>query len=230
MTLSVLIPVYNEKNTISEILRKIDEVDLKNLGFNKEIIIVDDGSNDGTADILKTLEGKYKIIYRSKNQGKGAAIRTGLKEVSGDYLIIQDADLEYDPKDYNILLRPFLEDNAQVVYGSRILGSKKHGSLAYYWGGLGVTLATNIICGIKITDEPTCYKVFKRDLLNSLNLQCRGFEFCPEVTAKIARRKIKIFEVPISYNPRGKQEGKKINWKDGFVAIWTLLKYRFWYN
>jgi len=142
-------------------------------------------------------------------------------------VIIQDADLEYDPNDYNKLLTPILENKAEVVYGSRILSNAKHGKLAFYLGGRLVTLATNIIYGLKLTDEPTCYKVFKRDLLNSLNLECDGFEFCPEVTAKIAKKGIKIYEVPISYNARNKSEGKKINWKDGVVALWTLLKYRF---
>lgn len=226
MKLSIIIPAYNEEKTIEELVKRVFEVKLPG---QKEIIAVDDGSKDKTLEILQNLQVKYGVVVVSltKNSGKGAAIREGLKNTTGDLVIIQDADLEYDPKDYSSLLKPFFEDNAQVVYGSRILGSKKHGSLAYYWGGLGVTFATNIICGIKITDEPTCYKVFKKELLNSLDLKCRGFEFCPEVTAKIARRKIRIFEVPISYNPRGKEDGKKINWKDGFVAIWTLLKYRF---
>lgn len=226
MKLSIIIPAYNEEKTIEELIKRVFEVKLP---AQKEIIAVNDGSKDKTLEILQNLQAKYGVVVVSltKNSGKGAAIREGLKNTTGDLVIIQDADLEYDPEDYSSLLKPFFEDNAQVVYGSRILGSKKHGSLAYYWGGLGVTFATNIICGIKITDEPTCYKVFKKELLNSLDLKCRGFEFCPEVTAKIARRKIRIFEVPISYNPRGKEDGKKINWKDGFVAIWTLLKYRF---
>jgi glycosyltransferase involved in cell wall biosynthesis len=224
MKLSIIIPAYNEEKTIEELVKRVFEVELP---VQKEIIAVDDGSADKTLQILQNLQAKYGIVVAglAKNSGKGAAIREGLKKATGDLVIIQDADLEYDPGDYNSLLKPFFEDNAQVVYGSRILGSKKRGKLTYYLGGLGVTLAANIICGIKITDEPTCYKVFKRDLINSLDLKCRGFEFCPEVTAKIARRKIKIFEVPISYNPRSKQDGKKINWKDGFAAIWTLLKY-----
>lgn len=228
MTLSVLIPVYNEKNTISEILRKIDEVDLKNLGFNKEIIIVDDGSNDGTADILKTLEGKYKIIYRSKNQGKGAAIRTGLKEVSGDYLIIQDADLEYDPKDYKKLLEIALKNNAEVVYGSRLTNHRNQFSYtSYYLGGIFLNFATNFLYGTKITDESTGYKLFKTEVIKSISLKCQRFEFCPEVTAKIAKKGIKIYEAPINYYPRHIKEGKKIKWRDGVVALWTLIKYKF---
>ncbi|HQK63758.1 MAG TPA: glycosyltransferase family 2 protein [Candidatus Staskawiczbacteria bacterium] len=224
MKLSIIIPAYNEEKTIEELVKRVFDVELP---VQKEIIAVDDGSKDKTLKILQNFQAKYGVVVVSlpKNSGKGAAIREGLKKATGDLVIIQDADLEYDPEDYNSLIKPFFEDNAQVVYGSRILGSKKHGSLAYYWGGLGVTFATNIICGIKITDEPTCYKMFKKDLLDSLDLRAKGFEFCPEVTAKIAKRKIKIFEVPISYNPRGKSEGKKIKWKDGFIAIWILLKY-----
>lgn len=226
MKLSIIIPAYNEENTIEEIIKRVSDVELP---VEKEIIVIDDKSTDKTAEILRQIQPKYSLIWAEnpKNMGKGAAIRIGLKKASGDFVIIQDADLEYDPKDYKNLLKPFFEQNAQVVYGSRNLGKNKHGKLSFYIGGLGVTVATNLICRIKITDEPTCYKVFKRDLLDSLNLQTNGFEFCPEVTAKIAKCGIKIFEVPISYNPRSRSEGKKIKWKDGFVAIWTLLKYRF---
>jgi len=229
MKLSIIIPAYNEEKTIEEIIKRVSRVLLP---VSKEIIAVDDKSTDKTLEILEGLRDKYSlvIVRHSENSGKGSAIRSGLKKASGDFVIIQDADLEYNPEDYEKLLKPFLENNAQVVYGSRIMGGKKRGKLAFYLGGRGVTLMTNIICGINITDEPTCYKVFKKDLLDSLDLQSKGFEFCPEVTAKIAKRKIKIFEVPISYNPRGKSEGKKIKGRDRFVAIWTLLKSRFWYN
>jgi glycosyltransferase involved in cell wall biosynthesis len=227
MKLSIIIPVYNEEKTISEILKKVDDVLLP--GFEKEIIIIDDKSSDGTLIVLEKLKNQYDFILlkHQQNMGKGAAIRTGISKATGDFVIIQDADLEYDPNDYSKLLIPFLEKNAQVVYGSRILGTKKRGKLSFYLGGRLVTLATNIIYGINITDEPTCYKVFKRELINSLNLESNGFEFCPEVTAKIAKRGIKIYEVPISYFPRNKSEGKKIKWKDGVVALWTLLKHRF---
>jgi len=226
--LSVIIPAYNEERTIEELIKRVGAVLLSN-NIEKEIIVVDDGSIDNTLNILENLKNQYKLVLvkHQKNQGKGAAIRTGILKATGDFVVIQDADLEYDPNDYNKLLVPFFENKAEVVYGSRILGSKNHGRIAFYLGGLGVTLATNIICGINITDEPTCYKVFKKDLLDSLNLETNGFEFCPEVTAKIAKRKIKIFEVPISYHPRGKSEGKKIKWRDGFIALWTLVKYRF---
>jgi glycosyltransferase involved in cell wall biosynthesis len=228
MKLSIIIPAYNEEKTIEALIKKVSEVFLEK-SLEKEIIVVDDGSSDNTLNILEKIKNKYNFILEKhfKNQGKGSAIRTGIKKATGDFIIIQDADLEYDPNDYNKLLVPFFENDAKVVYGSRILGSKKHGKWIFYLGGRGVTLATNIICQINITDEPTCYKVFERDLLNSLDLKCNGFEFCPEVTAKIAKRRIKIFEVPISYNPRAKSEGKKISWKDGFIALWTLLRYRF---
>ena len=228
MTLSVLLPVFNEKNTISPILKKIDEVDLGDLGFDKEIIIVDDGSTDGTADILRRLGDKYKIIYHSKNQGKGAAIRTGLKEASGDYLIIQDADLEYDPRDYRKLLGAALKNNAKVVYGSRLTNPQnKFSYTSYYLGGVFLNFATNFLYGTKITDESTCYKLFKTEVIKSIPLKCQRFEFCPEVTAKIAKKGIKIYEAPINYYPRHINEGKKIKWRDGVVALWTLIKYKF---
>lgn len=227
MKLSVIIPAYNEEKTISEILKKVNAVLLPN--FEKEIIIIDDKSSDNTLNVLESLKNQYNFILlkHQQNKGKGAAIRTGVLKATGDFVIIQDADLEYEPDEYKKLLLPFLEKKAEVVYGSRILGTKKRGKLSFYLGGRIITMATNLIYGIKITDEPTCYKVFKRDLLNSLNLESNGFEFCPEVTAKIAKRRIKIYEVPISYFPRDKSEGKKIKWKDGIIALWTLLKYRF---
>lgn len=229
MKLSIIIPAFNEEKTIEELIKRVSEVLLP---VEKEIIAIDDKSIDSTLQILKKIQPEYRflLVEHSKNMGKGSAIRSGLKKVTGDLVVIQDADLEYNPEDYNVLLKPFFEQNARVVYGSRHLARNKRGKLAFYIGGLGVTWAANLICGIKITDEPTCYKVFKKDLLNSLNLQAKGFEFCAEVTAKIARQKIKIFEVPISYNPRSKEDGKKISWKDGFAAVWTLFKYRFWYN
>ena len=228
MVLSILIPVFNEENTILKILKKIEEVNLSYLGFEKEVIIVDDGSTDGTGEILENLNQEYKIIYHSKNQGKGAAIRTALQYASGDYTIIQDADLEYDPEDYKKLLGYALKNNAEVVYGSRLLNHNNEFSYtSYYYGGLALNWFTNIICGIKITDESTGYKMFKTGILKSMPLKCEGFEFCPEVTARIARRGIKIYEVPISYTPRHKKEGKKIKWRDGIKALWFLIKYRF---
>jgi len=228
MILSIIIPVYNEKNTISEILKKIEQVNLNDFSFEKEIIIVDDGSADGTTDILKEIEKKYKVIYQYKNLGKGSAIRAALKEVSGDYVIIQDADLEYDPKDYKQIIECALKNNAQVVYGSRRLNPKnKPRYMSYYLGGIFLNWATKIISGTKISDESTCYKLFETELIKSIPLKCDGFEFCPEITAKIVKRKIKIFEVPINYYPRSKEEGKKIKWRDGLKALWILIKCKF---
>jgi len=237
MKLSIVIPVFNEEKTVSEILRRIEEVDLSQLGFEKEIIIVDDGSTDGTRQILKGFEDKYKVIYHSQNQGKGMATRTGLGRVTGDYVIIQDADLEYDPQDYKKLLSLAIQNKAEVVYGYRELNSKdkpSHWSYydrlsrwSYYAGGIVLNWLTNIILGIKIKDESTCYKLFKTETIKSIPLESKRFEFCPEITAKVVKRGIKIYEVPISYTPRSKKEGKKINWRDGVVALWTLIKYKF---
>ncbi len=214
MKLSIIIPVYNERKTILEILKRVEKANLSDLCVEKEIIIVDDNSTDGTREILKKLKGKnYKIIYHERNKGKGACIKTALKKVTGDYVIIQDADLEYDPEDYRKILECAMKENAQVVYGSRILNPKnKKSSFIYYLGGRIISFLTNLLYKTKITDEATGYKLFKTELIKSLNLESDGFEFCPEVTAKIAKRKIKIYEVPINYYPRSKKEGKKIKW------------------
>lgn len=202
---------------------------LENVDIEKEIIIVDDGSTDGTREILRKLgRDKYKIIYQPKNQGKGMAIREGLKYVTADVVIIQDADLEYDPQDYHVLLKPILRGEASVVYGSRWL--KKHClSRPFNLFKLGtwlLTWITNFLYRAGITDEPTCYKVFKAEVIKGLPLKCRRFEFCPEVTAKICKRGYRIHEVPISYNARSFSEGKKVNWIDGLHALWVLLKNR----
>ena len=222
----MIIPVYNEKKTLPKLLKKIEGVK----SINKEIIIVDDGSEDSTRDFLKKVKDKYKVIFHEKNKGKGTAIRTGLKHATGDIVIIQDADLEYDPNDYNKLIKPIIEGKANVVYGSRRLQKQKeeYANIGFYIGGITINLIANILYpNLHITDEATCYKVFKADVIKNLNLKCKRFEFCPEVTAKLAKRKIKIMEIPISYHPRSVEEGKKINWKDGIEAIWTLLKYKF---
>ena len=195
----------------------------------KEIILVDDGSGDGSEKILQGLEGDkdIKILRHSINRGKGAAIITGLQEAEGDVTLIQDADLEYDPAEYPQLLAPFERDSeVQVVYGSRILRKNARSSFLFYWGGRALSLITNLFYGSSVTDEPTGYKVFSTKLLKQLNLESTGFEFCPEVTAKLLLRKIPICEVPISYSPRSWEEGKKIHWTDGLRAIWVLLKYR----
>jgi len=224
--LSVIIPVYNEKATVKKVIEKVLAVPIE-----KEIIIVDDGSTDGTKEILASMEKEktpgIRIIFQSVNMGKGFAIRRAIPEVKGEYVVIQDADLEYDPMDFLELIRPLEEGKSEVVYGSRILGRNPKSSFSFYAGGRFLSFLTNMLYGTSITDEPTCYKMFKSDLLKSLDLHCRGFEFCPEVTAKIAKRRIKILELPIKYRPRTKREGKKINWKDGLIAIWTLIRYRF---
>ena len=226
MKLSVVIPVYNEKATLEEIVRRVQATPIE-----KEIIIVDDGSTDGTNNLLENIakpsSNSIRIIRHETNKGKGAAIIRGLEEVKGDLTIIQDADLEYDPNDYKTLLELFKNDHVQVVYGSRNLKKNDRSSFAFYWGGRLLSWITNIIYGSNVTDEATGYKVFRTSLLKDLDLKSTGFDFCPEVTAKILRRKIKIFEVPISYNPRLWHEGKKIRWIDGFTAIWVLVKYRF---
>lgn len=206
-------------------------------GIEKELIIVDDFSTDGTREFLKKYMGNcnipqgtevVKVLFHDKNLGKGMAIRTGLKNVTGDMVIIQDADLEYDPNDYLKLVKPIVEDGADVVYGSRLLSHKnKKSYLRYFIGGQLVTWLTNLLYRSSLTDEPTCYKLFHTNVLKSIKLNCTRFEFCPEVTAKIRKKGIEITEVPISYEPRKIKEGKKIRWMDGLEAIWTLLRYRF---
>jgi len=225
--LSIIVPVYNEVKTIREVIRRIQAVG----EVEKEIIIVDDGSNDGTRQELETLGMErlenITILFHKRNLGKGTAIRTGLEHAHGEIVIIQDADLEQDPADYPYLLEPFRNPEIQVVYGSRILGSNPRPSWSFYWGVRLLTWITNLLYGANITDEATGYKVFRTALLRELDLESVGFEFCPEVTAKVLRQGMQIYEVPIFYQPRSKEEGKKIRWKDGAVAIWTLLKYRF---
>jgi len=222
--LSILIPVYNEKDTILEILSRV-----KGVKFPKEIVIVDDYSTDGTRDLLKNLcDPEIQVILHDKNRGKGAAIRTALDQVRGDVVLIQDADLEYDPKDYPTLLEPILNGLAEVVYGSRFLGGPHRVLLFWhYFGNLIFTLLTNVLYNINLTDMGTCYKVFKTSVLKSLKLKSNRFGFEPEVTAKVCKAKARIFEVPISYSGRTYAEGKKITWKDGWVYLACLIKYRF---
>jgi glycosyltransferase involved in cell wall biosynthesis len=225
MKLSVIIPVYNEKQTILKIVEKVKRVPLE-----KEIIIVDDGSNDGTTELLKNMkdaEVNIKIILKKKNEGKGSAIREGLKHISGDIIVIQDADLEYNPNDWIKMLEVMKEKNADIIYGSRVLGKGEKSSLFFYLGGRILSLLSNLLYRAEITDEPTCYKMFKKSVIESINLKCKGFEFCPEFTAKVKKKGYKIYEVPISYKPRSVKEGKKIRLKDGIIAIWTLIKYKF---
>lgn len=228
MKLSVIIPVYNEAATVAQVVERVQAVELG--GVEKEVIVVNDGSTDGTDAVLAPLVARWpnplKIVRHERNRGKGAAICTALEYVTGDVVITQDADLEYDPQEYPNLLAPFEDPAVQVVYGSRNLRRNPRSSWSFYWGGRLVSWVANILYGSHITDEATGYKVLRTDLLRSLNLQSTGFEFCPEVTGKVLRRGIEIHEVPISYRPRSFDEGKKINWRDGLRAIWTLLKYR----
>jgi len=219
-------PVYNEKATVEAIIAKIRQVPL-----SKELIIVDDGSMDGTRSLLKKYENEngVVVIFHDRNVGKGRAIKTGLAKANGDVVVIQDADMEYDPQDLQELIKPIQAGKARVVYGSRRLKSTntQHSGVLYYMGGILVTYLARWLYHLKITDEATCYKMLETRLIKSLNLQCERFEFCPEVTAKLAKRKIPILELPISYSPRHKKEGKKINWRDALEAIWTLVKYKF---
>jgi glycosyltransferase involved in cell wall biosynthesis len=242
--LSVIIPVYNERNTLEEIIHRVRAVDLTinadgenkllpgPITLEREIVIIDDGSTDGTRDILDRWraapEPDLRIIYHERNGGKGAALRTGFQEARGDLIIIQDADLEYDPRDYVKLLEPLLEGRAPVVYGSRFMGGPRAAmSLSHTLGNKLLTIFTNILFGTSLSDMETCYKCFRRDVIQGMPLHSRRFEIEPELTAKILKRGYSIFEVPISYNGRAFHEGKKISWQDGFSAVWTLTKYRF---
>ena len=224
MKLSIVIPIYNEKATLLKILEKVEEANA--LGLEKEIILVDDGSADGTREILKTLENKHVVIYHEKNRGKGAALRTGFQKATGDIILIQDADLEYNPKEYPGLLKPILENRAEVVYGSRNITKNPRSSLRYYFGSKLTNCLLNIICGSHLTDFWTCYKVFKSPVIKSIKLESNGFDIEEEMTIKLLKRKCKIFEVPIDYFPRSLKEGKKIRPKDGLIAIWKIVKYR----
>ena len=230
--LSVIIPCYNEKNTIEEILKKINQ-SLKNYEILKyEILIVDDFSNDGTREILKNLPDNenVQVYYHDDNLGKGAAIHTALKFIKGDVTIIQDADLEYDPFDYDKLLVPFFETNADIVYGSRFLGGGKYVRIHFFWHYLAnkfLTFLCNLFINLNLTDMETGYKVFKTSALKSVNLKEKSFSFEPEITIKLAKKNYKFFEVPITYNGRSYEEGKKIGLKDAFIALKTIILYSF---
>lgn len=241
MKLSIVVPVYNEVDTIAEILRRVRAVDLKvSVGYGseagsvveieREIVVVDDGSTDGTRELLRQLRepAETEILWHDENQGKGAAVRTGLQHATGDIMLIQDADLEYDPRDYPSLLQPILENRSQVVYGSRFRGGPTRAM--FFWHMVGnrlLTLVTNVLYDSILSDMETCYKVFTREVAEQLDLRASGWGFDPEITAQVLKLGYRIYEVPITYTGREFEEGKKIGWRDGLTVLWTLLKYRF---
>lgn len=230
-TISIVIPVYNEVATISALISAVEQAEVGNL--EKQLVIVDDYSTDGTRDLLKTFAERHTVLYHPNNKGKGAALRTGFAQATGDIIIIQDADLEYAPSEYAELLRPILNDQADVVYGSRFLGGKPH-RILFYWHSIGnafLTKFSNMMTNLNLTDMETCYKVFTRPVLTAIlpQLTSQRFGFEPEFTARVAKlakqKNIRIYEVGISYNGRGYAEGKKIGWKDGIEAIWCIIKF-----
>ncbi|MEM7048843.1 MAG: glycosyltransferase family 2 protein [Acidobacteriota bacterium] len=228
--LSIVIPAYNELATVEELLGRVAAAPLAD-GLDREVIVVDDGSTDGTRELLRGLEAEarplpFKLIEQSQNGGKGAALRTGFAAAEGDFLLVQDADLEYDPRDYGKLLQPLLDDEADVVYGSRFLGGPHR--VLFFWHYMGnrfLTTLSNMFTDLNLSDMETCYKVFRREMLEGLELRSNRFGIEPELTAKVARRGARIYEVPISYRGRTYAEGKKIGWRDGVSAIWAILRY-----
>jgi len=221
------VPVYNERNTVVEVVRRMRAVELPD-GIEREIIVVDDGSTDGTRDVLRQLgDSTVRVLAHEGNRGKGAAVRTGLALATGDYVLIQDADLEYDPEDWPRLIAPVTRGRARVVYGSRFTGERRNMLLLHWIGNRLLSLVTNVLFNSTLSDMETCYKLVDRSLLNGLELRSDRFDIEPEITAKILKRGIRIYEVPISYMGREFDEGKKITWRDGFAALWTLVKFRF---
>jgi glycosyltransferase involved in cell wall biosynthesis len=225
--LSIVVPVFNERNTLVEILRRMRAVELPD-GVEREIIVVDDGSSDGTRDVLNQLgDSTVRVVMHEVNRGKGAALRTGFAHASGEYVLVQDADLEYDPEDWPRMLNPVLRGKARVVYGSRFTGERRNMLLLHWIGNRFLSMTTNVLYNTTLSDMETCYKLIERDLVESMKLHSNRFDIEPEITAKILKRGIRIYEVPISYSGREFDEGKKITWRDGFSALWTLVKYRF---
>ena len=225
MKVSIIIPVYNEKSTIEEILRRVKAEEIAT-----EILVIDDGSIDGTRDILGNLDqdSQVRVILHDRNRGKGAAVRTGFQNATGEVFLIQDADLEYDPRDYPTLIKPIEEGIADVVYGSRVLGGPRR--TVMFWHMVAnklLTFMTNLLYNTILSDMETGYKVFKREIVDGMQIHANSFDFEPEFTAKILKKKVRVYEVPISFNPRDYDEGKKIGMRDAFQAVWTLLKYRF---
>ena len=225
MKISIVIPVYNEEKTVQETIAKVSQIP-----FEKEILVIDDGSTDKTPEVLRSLQGNSLILLRhEQNKGKGAALRTGFSKVTGDIILIQDADLEYNPEDYPALLQPILEGKADVVYGSRFLGGPHR--VLFFWhyaGNRFLTLLSNILSNLNLSDMETGYKVFKKEVLNQIKLKSNRFGFEPEFTIKIAKKKMRVYEVPISYYGRDYSEGKKITWKDGLAAIYALFRFWIW--
>ena len=222
--ISILIPVYNEKNSLLELLNRVESVDFQ---LEKEIILIDDCSTDGTRELYKNLP--YKVLYHTRNKGKGAALRTGLREATGDIIIIQDADLEYNPKDYKPLVELIRTNCADVVYGSRLADSRNSGNflLMSFIGNTVLSMLTRLLYGAYMTDMETCYKAFRADVIKNIEIESDRFDFEPEITAKVLKKGVRYMEFPISYNARTAEQGKKITWKDGLQAVWTLFKYRF---
>lgn len=225
--ITILIPVFNEVNTLKEILKKVEEASF--CGLEKEIILIDDYSTDGTRTILEEIKDKYKIYYHDKNMGKGAALRTGFEHMTGDITVIQDADLEYDPVDYEPLIKLIIDEKADVAYGSRLSGGKPSRSFMFthLLGNKLLTLITNVLYNTTLTDMETCYKAFRTKFIKGIKIKSNRFDFEPEITAKVLKRGARLYELPISYYGREYDEGKKITWKDGFHAIWALVKFRF---
>ena len=224
-SLTVIMPVFNERSTVAEVVRRMRAVELP---FPLQVIVVDDGSSDGSDKVLRAIEDStIRVLRHERNQGKGAAIRTGLVEARGDLLLIQDADLEYDPQDWPKLLRPILDGKARVVYGSRFTGERKNMLPLHWFGNRLLSLVTNVLYSSTLSDMETCYKLFDAQVLEGISIASNRFDFEPEITAKVLRRGHRIYEVPISYAGREPDEGKKITWRDGFSALWALVKFRF---